>query len=828
MAKSRAVWGIDIGNSSLKALRLRLGSEPGQVVADAFDYIEYPKILTQPGAEPAELIQEALKQFLSRNSVRGDQVAISVSGQSGLARFVKLPPVEAKKIPDIVRFEARQQIPFDLHDVVWDYQRMGGGAEEEGFVLETEIGLFAMKRDQVLRALEPFDAAGIPVDFVQLTPLSLYNFVAFDFLQDLPRPEDYNPDDPPPSVVILSLGTDATDLVVTNGFRVWQRSIPLGGNHFTKALTKDLKLTFAKAEHLKRNATAAEDPKAVFQAMRPVFNDLLTEVQRSIGYFTSIDRAAKIDRVVALGNAMKLPGLRRYLSQSLGFDVVRIDAFTRMTGSEVTAAPAFQENLLCFGVCYGLALQGLGLGSLRTNLLPREILKERLVRQKKPWAVAAVALLLSAFAISFGSYSMALSRLDKSLFGSAEQAAQNVVSQNNQFKSGADGAIKDYDATSLIGGNLVSNVEGRVLWLEVLKAINSCLPADPEGRESDDPQDIAKRNQVFIESVQCVWIDNLAEWYASNPKEWYYLSPEEQRAAAAANAANPAGPNAAGTATPGGANPGVGNPGAANAVAGNPGAGPSRPGNAGLGNPAGPASPGPFGNKAPGGPLGTPGQAGAGGATGGPTGGGWVFELTGHHFHNTNQPTGLKGHLYIQEALLANLHSRKIKLPTPDGKDVEEVSLKELGIGCPLLVGVNKIVEYPVVNPFPSLPDSSQFFGLSEATASEPGAPDAAGLPPAEPPLARQGPRVAQMTPGPMARQGDAGRTFGAADTTQSADTIMLYRYDFVVRFCWQPTPPSKRHEKKEEEVPGMPPATPTSLSTTAPSTPMVTTNLSR
>ena len=77
-------------------------------------------------------------------------------------------------------------------------------------------------------------------------------------------------DDPPPSTVILSLGTDATDLVITNGFRVWQRSIPLGGNHFTKALTKELKLTFAKAEHLKCHAAKAKDPKKLFQAMRPV------------------------------------------------------------------------------------------------------------------------------------------------------------------------------------------------------------------------------------------------------------------------------------------------------------------------------------------------------------------------------------------------------------------------------------------------------------------------------------------------------------------------------------------------------------------------------
>src|SRR6266571_2227290 len=175
MAGTNAVWGIDIGQCALKALRCRPHEkEPRRLVVEAFDYIEYPKILTQPEAEPAELIREALATFLSRNDLTGDTVGISVSGQSGLARFIKLPPVESKKIPDIVKYEARQQIPFSLEDVVWDYQQMAGGSEEDGFALETEVGLFAMKRDQVFRALKPFEDAAIEVDVIQLTPLTIY------------------------------------------------------------------------------------------------------------------------------------------------------------------------------------------------------------------------------------------------------------------------------------------------------------------------------------------------------------------------------------------------------------------------------------------------------------------------------------------------------------------------------------------------------------------------------------------------------------------------------------------------------------------------------
>src|SRR5947207_5742885 len=148
------VWGIDLGQCALKAIRLE--NVEGALIATAFDYIEHPKILSQPDADPDQLTREALEKFLSRNQLRGDTVVISVPGQSGLARFVKLPPVEEKKIGDIVRFEAKQQIPFPLEEVVWDFQKLGSGIVTDGYALDTEIGLFAMKRETVSKYLQHF------------------------------------------------------------------------------------------------------------------------------------------------------------------------------------------------------------------------------------------------------------------------------------------------------------------------------------------------------------------------------------------------------------------------------------------------------------------------------------------------------------------------------------------------------------------------------------------------------------------------------------------------------------------------------------------------
>jgi type IV pilus assembly protein PilM len=509
MPKSDAVWGIDIGNCSLKALRCRPGNRPTQVIGDAFDFIEYPKILTQPGADPEELVADALGQFLARNTVRGDRVAISVPGHSGLVRFITLPPVETKKIPDLVKFECRQHIPFDLSEVVWDYQQMRGGLIEEGFALDTEIGLFAMKRDQVDRALEPFNEAGIEIDAVQLAPVALFNYLVFDQMPDLPPPDEFDPESPPPSIVIVSMGTEATDLVVSNGFRVRQRSVPLGGNHFTKALTKELKLTFAKAEHLKRNATAAQDPKAVFQAMRPVFNDLLQEIQRSITYFKSLDRKMQIRKVIALGNAIKLPGLRRFLEQGLEQDVLRVDDFRGLAGPEVKDAPAFKENALGFATCYGLALQALGKGGIQTNLLPGEVVKDRLIREKKPWAVAAAAVLLLGCTISLVSFSRALGTVDEEKFAPSEQKLQSVADKAARFERETSAAKDEFKRIDEIGQNLVSNVEGRLLWLELLKVVNKCLPEDVGPQP---PEEVEQRRDLHITSLECQPTDNLENW----------------------------------------------------------------------------------------------------------------------------------------------------------------------------------------------------------------------------------------------------------------------------------------------------------------------------
>ena len=647
MAKSNAVWGIDIGQCALKALRCT--NEGDEIVADAFDYIEYPKILSQPEAEPDKLINEALQEFLSRNDLKDAKIAMSVPGQSGLAKFFKPPPVDAKRIPDIVKYEARQQIPFDLDDVIWDFQQMGGGSEVDGFALETEVGLFAMKRDQVFRQLRPFERLEVELDIVQLAPLCIYNFVAHDVLGTSQSSEDFDPEDPPESLVVLSIGTETTDLVVTNGYRLWQRSIPLGGNHFTKQLTKEMKLTFAKAEHLKRNARQAEDPKAVFQAMRSVFNDFVTEIQRSIGYFQGIDRKAKIGGVVLLGNTVKLPGLKQYLAKNLGYEVVDFESFSRLTGASVVSSPAFKDNLYAFGVSYGLCLQGLGQASLSTNLVPREIIVQRMIREKKPWALASAAALLLACSVHFavqntvwksvhpdrvkGSYSWQQAR-------DQVQSVQSRSGEHDQKHGDLTGKLNKLDR---IGREVASNADRRLLWPELLSALNSALPTTsgmtPGVYVSPKQVPLYKRDDCYLDYVESKRFEDLKDWYTSSRALKY-----ADTVAALKFIQNPEG-------EPPEAVVGADGESAAGGQA-----------DAGLAS------------------------GGAGGvAVTGPSGPGWVIELGGFHYHNHKATSGTDvGRRQLYKTLINRLENGTVELPTPAG--AARFSMKELGIGYAIIV----------------------------------------------------------------------------------------------------------------------------------------------
>ncbi len=502
MAGPKNVWAFDIGQCALKAMNAQMGDEKIELID--LVVIEHEQILSQPDADEPKLIRQTLKKFIdSHNITPNEQVIITIPGHRSFSRFSKLPPVDPKKLGDIIEYEARQQIPFGIDEVIWDYHIF---KHEE--LPDIEVGIFAVKKQIIKQYLEYFHEVGIDVTSIQIAPIAIYNAGIY---------EELVTDN---ATIFADIGTQNTNFLIADDFRLWTRNIPLGGNNFTEALQKSFKLNFAKAEQLKRTAATSKYARAVFQSMRPIFSELSAEFQRSIGYYTSINRDATIEQVYVMGNANLLPGLIKFLQQNLGHKINRFDNFSKLQLTDSVNETEFTDNILSLQTAYGLAIQQLGLARVNTNLMPPEIIRQTLWKRKQYWFIGTAACLaLSAGAIWLRAASDTRAiEMDKQ---QNEPKIQSIVNKYTKLKSEYQRYTNLESFKSPLVKDLQKITTKRVLMPEILEEISASVPKPQDGlATAKTPEEYIQaaksipreeRNEVFISNIKFSYIPELTD-----------------------------------------------------------------------------------------------------------------------------------------------------------------------------------------------------------------------------------------------------------------------------------------------------------------------------
>lgn len=465
MPATNVCWGVELGAGAIKAVKLERDGEKINVLEYAV--IPHKKVLSTPDLDQADATRVALGQLVSQFDLTSAPVAISIPGHSAFARFAKLPPVEPKKIPDIVKFEAVQQIPFPIEDVEWDYQTFTSKDSPD-----VEVGIFAVMREKVMERLATFAEVGVTPAYVTIGPVAVYNSVAWD--------QGFN--DKTPGTVVLDICTTSTDLLVCEPGRVWVRTFQVGGHQFTEALVNAFKLSYSKAETLKAQVEQSSHARHVLQALRPVFGDLAQEVQRSIGYYQSSHRDANLTRLIALGSTFNLPGLRKFLGQQLQMEVIRLERFNRMSLDGPRAAE-FEAATINMATAYGLALQGLGFEhGIMVNLMPVSIVREALWKKKTKWFAGAAAISLAAGGVAFFK-----PLLERSTMPTPDPQIANVSGEikrlQGKWKEVEGGFKTDYRAA-----NIAQLLSSRDIYPHLVNDLGTML-ADANAKAASDEKD---------------------------------------------------------------------------------------------------------------------------------------------------------------------------------------------------------------------------------------------------------------------------------------------------------------------------------------------------
>jgi type IV pilus assembly protein PilM len=377
------MWGIDIGDAALKAVNLKRVSK--QIVLQDFHVIRYSEAAGDPGARRNGNARAALEE-LRRRGLGKEPCFISIAPQAVFSRFISLPPVDKRRIPEIVLYEARQQIPFSLDEVIWAYQTVREQHEPGD---EIEIGLFAVKREVVDAYLQELDPIARQIEGIQVGPLALHSFVCREL--NLEKPS-----------VLLDVGAQSTDLLVIEGEKFWMRNLPIAGNSFTNILEKRLNIPRSEAEKLKLGVAESRHRRKILEVLRPAMRDLVAEIQRSIGYYKSLSQEVKFERILIMGEGYRLFGLDRFLADQLRYEIEPVGRLENLPWQ----GPAEREEELnqhvgSLGPAIGLALQGLGEARGTINLLPDDFVIRRELHKKRVLQPLVAAVLVWGIVLCF-------------------------------------------------------------------------------------------------------------------------------------------------------------------------------------------------------------------------------------------------------------------------------------------------------------------------------------------------------------------------------------------------------------------------------------------
>src|SRR5579862_5714818 len=232
MLNSKSFLAVDFGAGSLKLAEFEQ-NEAGGLRLKQFGIkplgLEGSKEDAREGA-----IGKALQELLAEKSFVARQSNVCAPCFHVFSKFVKLPPVDSSKVTQIIQYEAQQNVPFPLEEVVWDYQILGTTPSGE-----LEVLLVAIKADVVEGLFRTAEATGLKLQLVDVSPAALCNAFRFNY-GDLEG-----------CTMLLDIGAKTSNLLFFEKGKVYSRSINLGANSITQDFANESKLKFGDAELIK-------------------------------------------------------------------------------------------------------------------------------------------------------------------------------------------------------------------------------------------------------------------------------------------------------------------------------------------------------------------------------------------------------------------------------------------------------------------------------------------------------------------------------------------------------------------------------------------------
>ena len=439
-------------------------------------------------------VGEALRILNNQHNFSG-KASFIIPGNQVLTKTIRIPHVEASKRAQILAFEAQQNIPYPLHEVVWDSQVVG----DDG--VETEVLFIACKSNTIDNFCTEVSRAGFSAKTINAATILDYNAIQFAS----PEQEE--------DVLLINIGARSTNLLFKNADGFFVRNIQLGGNSLTQNIADSLGKTFVQAEEIKHkffggDLNYSEDDsgtKGMSACADSFIRRMSQEITRSIVNYRRQKSGAAPKSILLSGRGSLLSSLSEQLSTSQKVPVELFDSLQNVTlgvgiDSDSSATLSLEISEIIGAATRDKVADGAGV-----NLLPEAMQNSMEFAIKKPFLmVAAVCFALAPWPAFIGYKQLS------SDYISAAEAIKSVtrplIERQSQIEKNATQAIAVSQSIELVEGLKDSKTN----WIQFLAQLQTSLSSaedawlDALSVKRDEPKNGAASYEVVLQGQMLV------------------------------------------------------------------------------------------------------------------------------------------------------------------------------------------------------------------------------------------------------------------------------------------------------------------------------------
>ncbi len=312
--------GVEISPTAISAVQLRMGANGAMIQACASE----PAALQ--GDDHKNEMARALQRVMKTAPFYGRECTISLSADRVLTKSVRMPQMPDDDLKQAVQFEAQDRFGFGSDSGMIEFFR--AGEVRRGNELRDEVLLFALPDSALKETIEAIETAHMLVHAIDLQPCAILRAMNH---QEALKPGQLR--------TVIDFGDTMTQIMIQQDDRiVFYKNIEIGGLMLDRALADKLGVSVAEATRLRipfMNRTqdsTVEDgslEQAVSDAIRPLMDDLMRELDMCLRYYVVTFRGARPESATLTGTQANALRMKQALEQSLN---MRIDPMIPMPG----------------------------------------------------------------------------------------------------------------------------------------------------------------------------------------------------------------------------------------------------------------------------------------------------------------------------------------------------------------------------------------------------------------------------------------------------------------------------------------------------------------